>query len=137
MGEPNDEIEQRPSETEDTARRRTRRPVKVILAVVGATVVLLGGLAVWVSLGSDTPSARLGSAELSCDATVDFDEPAPDVDAWFEACQDAKSERTSRRDTAAVIGAVAVVVAWAFSTWPSRRLTGDRLGPDPDELGHP
>lgn len=118
-------------------RRRTRRPVKVILAVVAATAVVLVGLAVWVSLGSDTPSARLGSAEVPCDSTVDFDEPAPDVDAWFEACQGAKSERTSRRDTAAVIGAVAVVVAWAFSTWPSRRLTGERLGPDPEELDGP
>ena len=43
-----------------------------------------------------------------------------------QVCGDAE---TTRRNTALIAGGIAVTVAFAASTWPSRRLTGEELGP--------
>lgn len=91
------------------------------------------GLAVWVAAGSDTPTARLGEHDVACDAAIRPEHPDADVREWRRACADAESERTIRRDRAIVIGAIGVIIAGAFSTWPSRRLTGEHLGPAPED----
>jgi hypothetical protein len=117
----------------DTAaeRRRSRRSVSFILAVVGAAVVVIGALALWVLVVPYHEAVPLDGGPV-VDCSID---PAPPetVEAmreWERACDEAEADtRDGRRRTAFVVGVGAFVVATAVSTWPSRRLTGDRLGP--------
>ncbi len=83
----------------------------------------MGALALWVlAVPYDVDVAGPGGAVVSCDA------PTVPVDDCEAAEADAREDR---RTTALVVGVGAFVVATAVSTWPSRRLTGDRLGPVP------
>lgn len=93
-----------------------RRPVRQILYVVAATVVVIIGLAVWTITGSY--SAEVDGRTVSCD-------PAPE--GAEEACRDARDER---RRKSLLIGAGVATLAAAVSTWPSRRLTSEELNPD-------
>ncbi len=93
-----------------------RRPVRQILFVVGATVVIIVGLAVWTLTASY--SVNVEGRTVSCD-------PAPD--GAEQACRDARNDR---RRSAALIGAGVATMAAAVSTWPSRRLTDEKLNPD-------
>jgi len=130
-----DEVE--PDEVTDDEvsdeRRRSRRSVFVIVAVVGAAVAVVAGLAVWVAAVGYDVDAPLAGRPVAC-ATAAGDLPAAttgaEVTAWEAACDRATDDaRASRRGTAVLLGAAAFVIATAVSTWPSRRLTGDRLGP--------
>lgn len=110
-------------------RRRSRRSVTFILSVVGVATGLMVLLALWVVVVPYDVSAPVGDGRsVSCNGTP---HPAPTTPkGWEAACDKAKEKaRTSRRNTALAIGAGAFVVATAVSTWPSRRLTGEELGP--------
>ena len=93
-----------------------RRSVRQILYVVGAAVLVILGLAVWTLTASY--SVNLEGRTVSCD-------PAPH--GAEQACRDARNDR---RRSAALIGAGVATVAAAASTWPSRRLTDEKLNPD-------
>ncbi len=127
-----DEQTDPPSTPEEIAveRERSRRSVTFILAVVAAAVVVIVGLAAWViAVPYDVSAPLAGGVEVDCDTL-----PGPTGDAeladWKEAGERAEDDaRADRRNTALVVGVGAFVVATAVSTWPSRRLTGERLGP--------
>lgn len=99
--------------------RRSRRSVTFIVGVVVASLVAIAALALWaVALPVDAEVVATDGTTISCD------------EASSEACEVAEEEaRDDRRKTAILIGAGVFVVATAVSTWPSRRLTGERLGP--------
>jgi hypothetical protein len=120
-----------PSPDEVTAERaRSRRSVSFIVAVVVACVVAIGALALWVAAVPYDVEAPLAGTPVACDATLDAGVGPSEIAAWDAACDRAEDEaRTDRRNTALVLGVGAFVVATAVSTWPSRRLTGERLGP--------
>ena len=108
----------------DTGSRGPRR----IVAAVALCVMVLAGLATWVFMVPvtiDHPEWRGGGSSLRCDtvSSVDIAGFRPEVE---RLCDDAE---TSRRNTALIIGGIAVTVAFGASTWPSRRLTGEELGP--------
>lgn len=121
-----------PSTPEEIAveRDRSRRSVTFILAVVAAAVAVMIGLAAWViAVPYDVSAPLAGGAALECDTRPGATGDA-ELAAWEEACERAEDDaRADRRNTALVIGVGAFVVATAVSTWPSRRLTGERLGP--------
>ncbi|MEO6989340.1 MAG: hypothetical protein ABI239_11920 [Aquihabitans sp.] len=96
-----------------------RRPVRQILYVVAAAVVIIIGLAVWTLTASY--SADVAGHTVSCD-------PAPA--GAEQACKDVRDER---RRSSMLIGAGVATVAAAVSTWPSRRLTDEKLNPDLDD----
>lgn len=112
---------------EDGGRRR-----RIAIALLGALVALVA-LVVWVVLvpypASTAPiGGRFGG--LDCDADVRWgtSPTARRLEARFDEVCDAP--RRDRRNTALVIGGVVVVIAAVASTWPSRRLTGEALGPE-------
>lgn len=110
-------------------RQRSRRSVTFIVSVVAAAVAVMVALALWVLVVPYEVAAPLGQRPaVDCATTVDAD--PIEVTAWEAACDRAEDDaRTDRRNTAFVLGVGAFVVATAVSTWPSRRLTGERLGP--------
>lgn len=108
------------------------RSAKRIVAAVVVAVLALAGLAWWVlaapyevSVAGRTvdcedlaePTASMASADIT--ATQDL------VEARL-GCDD---DRDSRRNTALFAGAAVAIAACAVSTVPSRRLTGEKLGP--------
>ncbi|MBX3285689.1 MAG: hypothetical protein KF703_10125 [Actinobacteria bacterium] len=96
-----------------------------ILIVVSVAVLVLLGLAWWVV---QVPySAEVGPRSLECRPHMIFDDPNWDPEAFDRACDDARSDR---RTTALLIGAGVATAAAAASTIPSRRLTGEALGPE-------
>jgi hypothetical protein len=102
-----------------------RRGARRILIVVALAVVVLLGLAWWVLR---VPyEADVGTRSVDCDVTVILDDPSWDAAAFDQACDDARDER---RTTALLIGAAVATAAAAASTIPSRRLTGEALGPE-------
>lgn len=110
--------------------RRTRRPVRRIVGAVVLSVVIVVGLAAWVFLVPYESSVDEGDGgKLSCSSDV-FWELGPsgqEKRAEFDrSCDEAES---SRRTVALVAGAAVATLAAAVSTWPSRRLTGEELGP--------
>ncbi len=103
--------------------RRQSRPVRRILVAVGLAVAVLVGLAWW---GLAAPvHATVGGRSVSCDAVDDGTAGAASAEVR-DACDEAESDR---RTTALLVGAGVATVAAAVSTWPSRRLTGEELGP--------
>ena len=106
---------------------RPSRSARRIVAAVAVAVVVLAGLAGWVLV---TPySVEVGGASISCDAGTGRDSvmaDRQDEPHFGRACDDA---RDRRRTTALLIGAGVATAAAAVSTLPSRRLTGDKLGP--------
>lgn len=90
--------------------------------MVALAVVVLLGLAWWVLqvpyevsfAGEPVDCEVTGGAQLVNSTVV-------------EACDDARSDR---RTTALLIGAAVATAAAAASTIPSRRLTGEALGPE-------
>lgn len=117
-----------PEEVADE-RRRSRRSVTFILTVVGVATGLMVLLALWVVVVPYDVSAAVGDGRsVSCHNISQAAPTAPE--GREEACDKAREKaRTSRRSTALAVGAGAFVVATAVSTWPSRRLTGEELGP--------
>ncbi|NLD76423.1 MAG: hypothetical protein GX643_07125 [Acidimicrobiales bacterium] len=115
-------------ETEPTSRGALR-----ILGAVAVCLVALAGLAVWV-LAVGHPG-EVTYESLACDMEMDAQDAldgsaAADRDARCEAAGEQLSESEDERlRTALIAGAVVVTVAFAASTWPSRRLTGEELGP--------
>ena len=106
-----------------------QRGVRRILIVVAVAVVVLVGLVWWVA---GVPyEAQTGGRSLDCEVTVVFDNPSWDPEAFDRACDEA---RRDRRTTALLIGAAVATAAAAASTIPSRRLTGEALGPEPPAL---
>ncbi|MEO6629719.1 MAG: hypothetical protein ABIP03_14260 [Aquihabitans sp.] len=106
--------------------RSSRSARRIVVAVV-ISVLTIAGLTAWVLLVpyQDT----VVGPPLRCDATVDWvDSPAGLAqEKVFEKQCDKK--RSSRRTTALLIGAGVATAACAVSTWPSKRLTGEALGP--------
>lgn len=95
--------------------------------VVVASLVLLG-LGLWVLV----VPYRTEAAGLSLDCDVDItwtnDAAGRNAEETFDrTCDEAHSDR---RRTALLIGAGVATAAAAASTIPSRRLTGERLGPE-------
>jgi hypothetical protein len=101
-----------------------RRGARRILIVVALAVVVLLGLAWWVLR---VPyEVDLGGRPTDCDVIV------RDAPSFYEACDEARDER---RTTALLIGAAVATAAAAASTIPSRRLTGEALGPESPDPG--
>lgn len=108
-------------------QRRSRRSVRFIVTVVAVGAAVLVVLALWVqSVGyavevdGRTRSCRTDQSWTAISASEHTHR------AIEQACADAKDRR---RNQALLIGAGVFTVACAVSTWPSRRLTGERLGP--------
>lgn len=95
--------------------------------MVALAVVVLLGLAWWVL---QVPyEVSFAGETVDCEVTEGSRLVSVEVGA---ACGDARSDR---RTTALLIGAAVATAAAAASTIPSRRLTGEALGPespDPD-----
>lgn len=90
------------------------------MAVVAAALLSWVALAIWV-LAVPYNIEVDGSA---CSSGADR------VSASSQRCDRAESNaKEQRRNQALLIGTGTFVLACAVSTWPSRRLTGDRLGP--------
>ena len=106
--------------------RSSRSARRIVVAVVISALTIVG-LTAWVLL-VPYEATVVGSA-LRCDAMVDWvDSPAGRAqEKMFEKQCD--KERSSRRTTALLIGAGVATAACAASTWPSKRLTGEALGP--------
>lgn len=99
-----------------------------IVVTVAVAVVALVGLAAWFVAGE--AEVEVLGQQVGCDAIVDW---SPDDDGRalredFE--QRCEAAGDARRDRALVIGLIVAVAAAAVSTWPSRRLTGEALGPE-------
>ncbi len=119
-----------PSESEVVPQRgRTSRSARQIVAVVAVSVVALLALAGWVlAVGYDV-APEPGAGAVSCDADVRWTDDATGraAERWFErTCDDARDDR---RNTALLLGVGVATLACAVSTVPSRRLTGEKLGP--------
>lgn len=104
------------------------RGARRILVAVALCGLVLAGLAVWVLLVPvrvSHPEWNGGRSELGCHTldSVDVFGFRAEAEAL---CDEAEEER---RNAALIAGGVAVTVAFAVSTWPSRRLTGEALGP--------
>lgn len=104
------------------------RGAKRILVVTAVSVVALIGIAVWVlvvPVQVDHDEWRNGGRAFQCHQldTAEISAIRADLE---ELCEEAESQR---RTTGLVAGAVVVTVAFAVTTWPSRRLTGEALGP--------
>lgn len=118
---------------EDRETEPTSRGARRILGAVAVCSVVLAGLAVWVLAVGHPGEATYES--LACDIEmVAHDDPDGSAAADRAArCQAADEEISESEDgrlrTALIAGAVVVTVAFAASTWPSRRLTGEELGP--------
>lgn len=98
--------------------------------MVGLAVVVPVGLAWWVLR---VPyEADVGGRSVDCGVTAIVDDPAWDPVAFDRACDDAREDR---RTIALVVGAAVATAAAAASTIPSRRLTGEALGPEPPDPG--
>jgi hypothetical protein len=110
----------------------TRPPIgaqaRRIVVTVAVAVVALVGLAAWFVAGE--AEVEVLGQRVGCDAIVAW--PGDDAgraarEAFEDRCEEAGR---ARRDRALLIGLGIVVVAAVVSTWPSRRLTGEALGPD-------
>lgn len=111
----------------DTSERRLLMVVGIVtgvsLAVVVAVVLWLHAVPYDVSLvGAD---GRPESVRCSSLDAISIS-PADRVSVEAE-CSEAK---TSRRNLGLLIGGTTITVVFAVSTWPSRRLTGEALGPN-------
>lgn len=108
------------------------RSARRIVAAVVVAALLLAGLAAWV-LVVPYEVERAGTA-VACD---DLGEPpapsGPDDLALAQDRVEARRRcddlRESRRNVALFAGAAVAIAACAVSTVPSRRLTGEKLGP--------
>lgn len=91
-------------------------------------MVALVGIAVWVlavPVEVDHAMWNDGGDSFRC-STLDSADVSGMRAELETLCEDAESQR---RTTGLIAGAVVVTVAFAVSTWPSRRLTGEALGP--------
>lgn len=99
-----------------------------IVVAVALCLVVLVGLAAWViavPVTVELAGWNNGGAPLDCDHIDSVDIGRLRTEAE-QVCGDAES---TRRNMALIAGGIAVTVAFAASTWPSRRLTGEELGP--------
>ncbi|MCU1496356.1 MAG: hypothetical protein JWM47_309 [Acidimicrobiales bacterium] len=104
--------------------RRGRSATRIVTAVAVAAAVL-GGLAWWVQV-----SPYAGTDDLRCDARISWGgDPATRRQAEERFDRSCAEARRDRRDTALLVGAGVAIAVCAVSTVPSRRLTGDKLGP--------
>ncbi len=99
-----------------------------IVVTLAVAVVALVGLAAWFVVG-EAEVEVLGQT-VGCDAIVAW--PADDDgraarEVFEDRCEEAASNRLDR---ARLIGLGIAVAAAVVSTWPSRRLTGEALGPE-------
>lgn len=117
---------------EHAAGAPTRPPMgpqaRRIVVTVAAAVVALVGLAAWFVAGE--AEVEVLGQRVGCDAIVAW--PGDDAgrearEAYEERCEEAGRDR---RDRALLIGLGIAVAASVVSTWPSRRLTGEALGPE-------
>lgn len=108
---------------------RQRRSVRWIVTTVLVSVILIAGLGLWVATSST--EVKINGRPIDCDALVTWGTgPAADAKATtFERSCD--HQRDKRRTTALLFGVGIATVAAAVSTVPSRRLTGEALGPTP------
>ncbi len=95
---------------------RPSRSAKRIVAAVAVAVVVLAGLAWWVLVVPYTVTD--GSKTIDCEqvSTARFS-------------HDCRQSKQGRRTTALLLGAGVAIAACAVSTVPSKRLTGEKLGP--------
>lgn len=116
--------------SEAGAGERGNRGARRITLAVAVCLIALLGLAWWVFLIPYESSDLAGAhSSMDCETKVDWDvdpEGERQMAEFERSCDEARS---SRRTTALVIGGVVATVAFAASTWPSRRLTGEELGP--------
>lgn len=113
---------------EAPVERSSNRSVRRIVAIVAAATLVLVGLALWVLVAPYRTEAA--GLSLDCDVEISWTDDAAGREAaetFDRTCADARSDR---RRTALLIGAAVGTVAAAASTIPSRRLTGERLGPE-------
>jgi hypothetical protein len=112
---------------------RRGRGASVILFTVAATLVVLAGLAAWVFLVGHPGESFYDSRSCAYDVrpAEGHDPEGTLLAAHNAACAAAEAEmadsEAGRRRVASIAGAVVVTVAFAVSTWPSRRLTGESL----------
>lgn len=95
---------------------RPSRSAKRIVAAVAVAVMVLAGLAWWVLAASY--SVADGPESIDCEQVA--------TAALQRDCGQAKDDR---RTTALLLGAGVAIAACAVSTVPSKRLTGEKLGP--------
>lgn len=110
--------------------QRPSRSAKRIVATVAVAVVALVGLAVWVlavpyriDVG---PAGRIECGKETVDDATAVVTSGREVGLIDRRCDQAKDDR---RNLALLLGAGVAIAACAVSTVPSRRLTGDKLGP--------
>lgn len=111
------------------AAGRQRRSVRWIITTVLVSVILIAGLGIWVAAGSYV--VKVEGQTIDCDALITWGRgPAAEAKntAFEKACD---HQRDKRRTTALLLGVAIATVAAAVSTVPSRRLTGEALGPPP------
>lgn len=107
--------------------RGPSRSARRIVAAVAVALVALVGLGWWVLAAPYRVDAS--GRSVDCDARIGWalDPEARRARDDFERSCD--RVRTDRRDRALLIGGGVAVAAAAVSTVPSRRLTGEALGP--------
>lgn len=108
---------------------RPSRSAKRIVAVVVAAAVVLAGLAVWVLAVPYPNEVQVGDVSLSCDGIVEYTNDAAGRAAQREFEESCRQPEEDRRNLALLIGAGVAIAACAVSTIPSRRLSGEKLGP--------
>lgn len=113
---------------EASGDRGPNRSVRRIVGIVVAATLVLVGLALWVLV---TPyRTEAAGLSLDCDVDISWTEDAAGREAEETFDRTCADDRRDRRRTALLIGAAVGTVAAAASTIPSRRLTGEHLGPE-------
>ncbi|QXC62557.1 hypothetical protein KSP35_07105 [Aquihabitans sp. G128] len=110
--------------------RRPSRSAKRIVAAVAVAVVALVALAVWVLAVpyrvEVAPAGRIECGKETVDDAMAVLASGREVGLVDRRCNAARDDR---RNVALLLGAGVAIAACAVSTVPSRRLTGEKLGP--------
>ncbi len=121
---------------------RPSRSAKRIVVAVAAAAVVLAGLAWWVlavpyhgtsvanhKVQVDCDAPGHGLVGLAADGQISLVSAEARTEARAQFDRECDQARDDRRTTALLLGAGVAIAACAVSTVPSRRLTGEKLGP--------
>lgn len=106
---------------------RSSRSARRIVVAVMVSALTIAALTAWVLL---VPyKATVAGRVFDCDALVTWGNEPAGLAQREDFDQQCDKARSSRRTTALLVGAGVATAACAASTWPSKRLTGEALGP--------